>query len=571
MGIQVVCDDCGAEFRAKDEHAGRKVSCPECRQPIRIPDPDSPRRSPSRSRPKTPARGRSAGRMPGWAWGAIGGGGVAIVALIVVLLTRGGGSEATPPANQVAAQPTGVVPADPTAGGMPTPTAVPSAAPMNPAAAMAATTNPMPPVQPTVANVSSTLPTTPGVGTTASLPGTQPVAAALGAAPVTTAARETPYANLADLIQAIEPSVVRITIHMPGGGVGAGSGYVVDSEGTIVTNRHVIEGAARCTGRFSSDKIEHAILGTYYVDEKRDIAVVKIDAPREKLKPLTLAKELPRKGEALVAFGAPLGLDFTTTQGIVSAVREAAELASLGIVDYEGTWLQHSVPISPGNSGGPLVNMKGEVVGMNTMTITIGQNLNFAISAKDVADGIAKKSPTMTPMQARAVPERRSRPRQPTPPKDIVGTDQAKEFLGQIKTMDIIMVRAGFDPTQRITASVRSDFEKALDIAKIRVTSPGQAFMLVAMELEEGAGTKASQQLTISSICFIRDDGGQVFKIWDEKEKVGTVADQLFFRGEMPKTLRANIGKYFTKFSGAVNRSRLDADKAKKAAAGSAK
>lgn len=136
------------------------------------------------------------------------------------------------------------------------------------------------------------------------------------------------------------------------------------------------------------------MIGTYYLDEKRDIAVVKIDAPKEKLRSLSLAKEFPRKGEQVVAFGAPLRLDFTTTQGIVNSVRDAEDLITLDIVDHEGAWLQHSVPISPDSSAGLLVSMNGERVGMNWMTLVIGQNLNFVISSKDVLDGITKKSST---------------------------------------------------------------------------------------------------------------------------------------------------------------------------------
>lgn len=589
MGIRVVCDDCGGEFKAKDEHAGRKVSCPECGESIRIPDPDSPRRSSSgRSSGRRSSGSRSGGGLPGWAWAAIGAGGVAVVALVAIMIFGGRGDAPQQVANQAVAQPTVGSSADPNAAMNPSATPNAAAIPAghgampnaNPAAAnpmaVASNTTALPghaAVQPTAITNPMPMPmpvavatTTPSNTGTATLTPMATSTASVGV-PSGGTYREKPYASVADLIEAVEPSVVRITIKMPDGGEGAGSGYVVDTDGTVVTNRHVVEGAASCTARFPNDKTEYLVLGTYFLDEKRDIAVVKINAPKEKLKPLSLAKEFPRKGEQVVAFGAPLGLDFTTTQGIISAVRDAEELMTLGIVDHEGTWLQHSVPISPGNSGGPLVTMNGEMVGMNTMTLVIGQNLNFAISSKDVLDGISKKSPSLSPIKPSAIPERRSRSKQPSPPKDIVGTDQAKEFLGQIKTMDIIMARAGFDPTRRITATVRGDFEKALENCKIRTQRGGQSFMMVAMEIEDGAGTKAVQQLSITSVCFFRGEDGQIYKIWDEREKLGTVSDQLFFQGGIPKTMRSNISKYFGKFSGAVNRSKLEAERAKKSAA----
>ena len=584
MSIRVVCDDCGGEFRAKDEHAGRKVNCPSCDAAIRIPDPDSPRRS-ARPASRSSRTTKSSAGMPSWGWGVIGGAGVVIAGLVVMLVFRGG-PEAPPVANQIAAQPASSAPttADPTVANNAAPAAhAAMASPTNPTPAQSAmpstaVASAAPVVQPTsvttpmptgvVQPIANATPTQP-MATPATTP-TSPMATG-NAAPVVTAARDKPYASVADLVEAVEPSVVRITISTAEG-EGAGSGYVIDTAGTIVTNRHVIEGAIRCTARFRDDKkTEYPITGLYYVDEKRDIAIVKIAAPKEKLHPLSLAKDLPRKGEELVAFGAPLGLDFTATQGIVSAVREAEELLTLGIPDYEGTWLQHSVPISPGNSGGPLVNMKGEVVGMNTMTITIGQNLNFAISAKDVADGVTKKQSTALPIRQGTVPERKGRSRQPTPPKDIVGTDQAKEFLGKIGTMEIIMLRAGFDPRGRLTATVKDDFEKALNNAKIRTQRGGQSFMIVGMEIDEAGGTKANQALTISTTCYFRDEGGQVYKIWEERDKVGTLSEQLLFEGGMPKTMRANISKYFQKFSGAVNRSKNEAKKAASTATSSSK
>ena len=100
---------------------------------------------------------------------------------------------------------------------------------------------------------------------------------------------------------------------------------------------------------------------------------------------LELADALPRKGESVVTFGAPKGLSFSASEGIVSAVREGKELTDY-VEGLPGTWIQTTAPISSGNSGGPLVKRDGRVTGMNTMVLLTGQNLNFAISSVDVAD-----------------------------------------------------------------------------------------------------------------------------------------------------------------------------------------
>lgn len=585
MGIKVICEECSADFRAKDEHAGRRVKCPECGAPLVIPDGSSRRRSSGR-----PRRGSQAGGLPAWAWGVLGGGGALIVVLVVMLMTNGGSPEPSPSNGT-----TGLIAANTASGPSPTNPAGPASVPAF-ATDTASTGSTVPVAQTTYTSPQSALPTTaaPSAASPAATgnpaenalaaaapgtPGSQPLSNTSGASssggttgtglPTGSSAaisRDQPYANLADLIEAVEKAVVRINVETSEG-AGNGSGFVVDTEGTIITNVHVIEGASRVTALFEGDKTEYPITDWYHLDVKRDIAIVKINCPKEKLNPLKLVPEIPRKGEELVAFGAPLGLDFTATQGILSAVRESEDLVALGILDQEGTWLQHTVPISPGNSGGPLVNMKGEVVAMNTMTLTIGQNLNFAISAGDMRAALEKKG-SPQPLRQGSVPQRPGGGRSmPKPPQDIVGTDQAKEFLRRIKSMAVIMLRAGFDPTRRVTAAVRSDLEDSLDKAKIRTASfegNSEAFMMVGMELSEGTGTAGTQQVTITAVCFFRDTDGSVYKIWDEREKVGTVAGRLFYTGEIPKNLRSGIKSYFSKFSAAVNRSRLEAERAKK-------
>ena len=206
--------------------------------------------------------------------------------------------------------------------------------------------------------------------------------AALFTCPSTSFAAES--ISLADLIEKVEPSVVRIDV-VKGDGRGIGSGYVVVEDGLVATNCHVIAGAHDATAVFKNGDTAK-VLGTLLIDENRDIAILKID--KQSLPALPLADALPRQGDSVTAFGAPVGLSFSASDGIVSAVRQGGELAEAE--KLPGTWIQTTAPISPGNSGGPLVNRDGKVVAMNTMVLLIGQNLNFAISSVDVADALHK-------------------------------------------------------------------------------------------------------------------------------------------------------------------------------------
>ncbi len=201
--------------------------------------------------------------------------------------------------------------------------------------------------------------------------------------------------NQADVIERAEQSVVRIEVRGIDGD-SLGSGFIVDDSGTMITNCHVLAGARSATAYFNDGR-SYPVTGTMIIDATRDIIVARIgsrDAPA-----IPLLPGLPRKGETVMALGAPHGLAFTATRGIVSAIRPQREMqADLGRPEVQGTWIQVDTAISPGNSGGPLINLKGEVVGMSTLASQgTAQNLNFGISAQDIANAI-KYAQGVTPI-----------------------------------------------------------------------------------------------------------------------------------------------------------------------------
>lgn len=198
------------------------------------------------------------------------------------------------------------------------------------------------------------------------------------------------YADPA-LVKKVEPSVVFIKTDKA-----LGSGFIV-SEDKVVTNYHVIRGASKVDITFSGeDSPTFTSKGYHLIDEKRDIAVLSLKltpgATADYMKPVKLAAKHPAKGEDVLAIGNPIGLDFSVSEGIVSAVRKAGSPDDINLKNYEGEWIQHTAAISGGNSGGPLFSMDGEVVGMNTLSFVVNnaQNLNFAISALDIKNILSK-------------------------------------------------------------------------------------------------------------------------------------------------------------------------------------
>src|SRR5689334_5779692 len=153
-----------------------------------------------------------------------------------------------------------------------------------------------------------------------------------------------------------------------GGGSGSqqsqaqGSGFVYDSSGHIVTNNHVVSGATKISVMFSDgSKYSASLVGA---DPSTDLAVLKVDAPSSKLHPLTVGDSSKLAvGDGVVAIGSPFGLDETVTSGIVSALNR--DISSTNNFTISGA-IQTDAAINHGNSGGPLLNMSGEVVGVTT-------------------------------------------------------------------------------------------------------------------------------------------------------------------------------------------------------------
>ncbi len=197
--------------------------------------------------------------------------------------------------------------------------------------------------------------------------------------------------DLADVIEQAEKSVLRIEVEGAQGD-GLGSGYIVQDDGLFVTNVHVMAGARKAIAHFSDGKTAR-ITGTYVIDKNRDICVCQLEDA--KYPPIAFSTDTPRKGASVIALGAPHGLSFSATTGIVSAIRGQKEARQqMGRPQLEGTWIQVDAALSPGNSGGPLINQQGEVVGMSTLASSgRAQNLNFGISAEDIATAVdtAKK------------------------------------------------------------------------------------------------------------------------------------------------------------------------------------
>lgn len=229
-----------------------------------------------------------------------------------------------------------------------------------------------------------------------------PASSGLQAPPVTAVARSGQHASLADMVEAVGPSVVQVdakgearAIRTPFGYLqqpgrdAMGSGFIVDPSGIVITNNHVVDGAATVRIKLSDGSTRQArVLGR---DDKTDIAVLRIEGGGKFESVQWGDSDRVRVGDSVFAVGSPFGLGNTVTAGIVSARGR-----EIGAGPYDD-FLQVDAAINSGNSGGPLFDSAGRVIGVNTAIFSpSGGNvgIGFAIPARmarDVAQQIATK------------------------------------------------------------------------------------------------------------------------------------------------------------------------------------
>jgi hypothetical protein len=179
--------------------------------------------------------------------------------------------------------------------------------------------------------------------------------------------------SLPELIRRVKPAVVSVITYNEKGEVAVtGSGFFV-RPGQVLTNFHVVEAAARAEIRtFEGKGKTYPVAGLIDVDEEGDLALLGVEVPAERARVSETTTVMPEEGERIFVIGNPLRLEGSVSDGIISAVREVPSLGKI---------IQITAPISHGNSGSPVFNMRGQVIGVVTIRVMNGQNINLAMGS----------------------------------------------------------------------------------------------------------------------------------------------------------------------------------------------
>jgi S1-C subfamily serine protease len=186
------------------------------------------------------------------------------------------------------------------------------------------------------------------------------------------------------VVETVSPAVISVTGHADDKTAGSGSGFLIAPDGYAITNSHVVAGRTRLVGETAEgDRVGVQVVGD---DPATDLALIRLTARDLPFARLGDSDAL-RVGQLVIAMGSPLGLHATVSTGVVSALGRSMRGRDGRLIE---SIVQHAAPINPGNSGGPLVDSRGQVVGVNTAIIAFAQGLGFAVPS-NTAEWVASE------------------------------------------------------------------------------------------------------------------------------------------------------------------------------------
>ncbi len=360
--------------------------------------------------------------------------------------------------------------------------------------------------------------------------------------------------KLPDLIERVTPSVVRINFKRSGRS-NVGTGFIVSQSGLVVTSLHAMEGIDRAYVEFS-DGASASVLGYRIVNPQFNIAVLQIEPPEEGMKILPLTDQVPVKGSQIVTFGAP---PFSASEGTVDAVLTQNEVHSVMRLPFNGNWLQTSTPFLPATSGGPVVNRYGQVVAVNMIQLTNGENKNIALAAKDILQFINSADKQQVNKLAPDLFQGLNTDLKRKTAKDITETDRGAELFAAVKEIGFSQIYpSDFDPTGIVRNTVtvyakqtiqKSDIDFSIENFDQDVPVMFVTVSAVTQRVRSRESLKVSIHAALIGIDPDADSSNKYVILWKgEETEIGTLLPEAI----SPKVISRAFGPRLTKFFGKV-------------------
>jgi len=326
-------------------------------------------------------------------------------------------------------------------------------------------------------------------------------------------------ADLAQLVKDVEPAVLFIVMFdRDGDQYGLGSGFFVSPEGEFLTNRHVMKDAFSAVA-FSPNGKKYPVTKITAIHPEADLVKGTVGNVTEPVPFLRISRDEVVKGQRIYVFGNPKGLSFTVSDGIVSGFRK---------ISVFGEVFQMTAPISPGSSGGPVVNAGGEVVGISVGNRAEGQNLNFAVRAKCIAELVAPSGGPLVLNQPADGQQRKSAaqtPKRPSEdPRRYLFVASYPEYDAYIDLSTLMLVRNKDADKYRAEFWVKSTYKPA-----------GKAQM-IETQAKMGRGEKFFNfSATLTHIRFNLDAGKFSLLRLIHYDDRGKIIETVDFKGLPPR------------------------------------
>ena len=316
-----------------------------------------------------------------------------------------------------------------------------------------------------------------------------------------------PGAPLEDVVAYVKHGIVKIeTSDAANNRRGLGSGFVIDARGLVATNYHVVSDAAKADVVFS-DGTRYGIEGYTAIDQQTDLAILKLNGVPPNVKALELNHGAgPRDASRVYAIGHPHDNEFTTTGGIVGRVLHTRQLPSetrqwlTETIDDSGDdlWIQHDAKIAAGNSGGPLINANGEVLGVNSW-VNQKLGLGYAIHAQHLHELMRKQETAVVPLKLR----RRMLPEPSSPP-----FAAARVASTQIKQLRAQLAAKGWRPRSEVDCATFDELARTITAVKY---NQARKSAQVPMPLDEQEAVVEAADEAVAALRAV---------VWNERDQI---------------------------------------------------